>query len=147
MADRWQTQTLRGGPDVPPELRGDCFRACVASILNEPIESLPNPHDDWDAGWFKAMRKRGLQMVEANIEHWYPDGYWIAGLPSLNLPGCMHAVVMRGGELIHDPSLGKKYTDDEALWKAGRGSVYRGWTIGPLDPANTTPEDGGSEDA
>lgn len=134
VTERWQSQTLKGGADVPPNERGDCFRACVASILDEPIESLPNPHDNWDEGWFDAMRERGLQMVEANIEHWYPDGYWIAQLPSLNLPGCMHVVVMRGGDLIHDPGLTKRYTDGD-YWKAGRGSVTRGWTIAPLDIA------------
>lgn len=114
------TQTLRGGPNVEPHLRGDCFRACIASILELGHEDLPNPHDadHWFDAWQEALAPYGLRLIEwevsAEPELWF-EGYWIASVPSLNLgtnddgSPVLHCVVMRGSEFVHDPSMGKRY--------------------------------------
>ena len=39
-------QTKRGGEDVPPEERGDCLSAAIASILEVAIKDVPIPHSD-----------------------------------------------------------------------------------------------------
>lgn len=112
-------QTKRGGPNVPPEERGDCFDACVASILGVPITAVPIAHSDdpehhwWDAAQ-EAVGRLGYQLVVADAKCW-PWGWWIAAVPSLNLGTyddgrpVPHVIVMSGGTVAHDPSLGKRY--------------------------------------
>lgn len=112
-------QTKRGGADVAPEERGDCWSACLASILEVPIEAVAIPHsDDPDWHWWDASREalapHGCYPCYAD-KRVYPDGYWIAQVPSLNL-GTLpngqpvpHVIVMRTGEVAHDPSLGERY--------------------------------------
>ncbi len=118
-------QTKRGGPNVPPDERGDCWSACLASILEVPIEAVPIPHSD-DPGyhWWdetrRALEPHGYEVVMAS---WtvYPAGYWIAAVPSKNLgrhddgTAVMHVIVMRGGEVAHDPCLGKRYAAGTAV--------------------------------
>lgn len=118
------TQTKRGGPDVPPEERGDCFDACLASILEVAIDEVSCPHvDDWWGEAQRAVGRHGYRLLYVSSEPtkavefaaWAGDIYWLAGVPSLNLglsaagEQIMHVVVMRGAELVHDPSLGQRY--------------------------------------
>lgn len=139
MADRWQKQTINGGFGVPPEERGDCVRACIASILDVPLKSLPNPHGNWHAGWHDALSPLGFSMVEIDVRQWFPPGLWIAQVPSLNLRACSHVLVAQNDELIHDPSTGDCYDDE--LWGRG-GAVTGGWILAALDPARPTPPEG-----
>lgn len=119
------TQTRRGGPNVPPEERGDCFDACLASILEVDIGEVPVPHvaEWWDAAQ-RAVEQHGYRVLylgehkgttAAALGEWLGPVYWIAGVPSLNLGTdddgrpVGHGIVMRGGDVAHDPSLGKRY--------------------------------------
>lgn len=91
---------------------GDCFRACMATLLQMPPEGLPNPHKQgvWLMDWEEWLNELGLDIF------FYPSwrngsGYWIASVPSLNYKdNTTHAVVMKGNQLFHDPSPAKKYT-------------------------------------
>lgn len=120
------TQTKGGGPDVPPEQRGDCFDACLASLLEVDIADVPCPHSDtwWDDaqaavarhGYRIVMLASEAEFTAAEVAEWVGDTtLWIAGVPSLNLGTyddgrpVMHVIVMRGEEVAHDPSLGKRY--------------------------------------
>lgn len=123
----------------PP--KGDCFRACIASILEMPIADCPNPPSDPDGHWWNEwidwLRPRGLELI-----HWQvPEGgraegeavcgalagYWIATVPSLNCPPNperpnlgRHCIVMRGAEVAHDPSTGEKrkgFTGDDRIFE------------------------------
>jgi hypothetical protein len=130
---RWQDQTLNGGRDAPEEKRGDCIRACIASIIDVPIDTLPNPHgDDWVEEWAIALGPLGFILVDISIDYYFPIGYWIARVPSLNLPGCYHVVVAQGNKLVHDPALNNKYTDE--TW-AGGAAASGGQIITVYDPA------------
>ena len=100
-------QTKFGKPD------GDCFAACIASVLEVPLESLPNlngySEDDW---WLKTQ-----EWVEENSDYSYIEvsitglkeaapifgnSYWIATGKSPR-GGCNHAVVFCRDKMVHDP--------------------------------------------
>lgn len=123
------TQTKRGGPDVSLEERGDCFDACLASILEVGIRDVPCPHGDgwWDAAQ-AAVARHGHRIVylmgdatskervtATEVGTWLGRVHWLAAIPSLNLgtyddgSPVLHVVVMRGRDLVHDPSLGERY--------------------------------------
>lgn len=142
-------QTIPGPP------HGDCFRACVASILELPIEHLPNPHHPefhwWDA-WNEWLQDRGFNLVEWDVPKggerpdglgvWCPlDGFWIATVPSLNVepdperPATgRHCIVMEGQRIAHDPSTAKKRTG----WEDG-DRVFSATVILPLNPVVPAP--------
>lgn len=111
----------------PPE--GDCFRACVASILERPIEEVPNPHapeEHWWNAWHEWLLPQGLQFVE-----WEPNtekptccplrGYWIATVASPDR--CNHCLVIHDDEIAWDPSpvekrSEKNWTQDDRIIRA-----------------------------
>jgi hypothetical protein len=128
-------QTKRGGPDVPPEERGDCWPACLASLLEVPLEDVPIPHDDrhwWDVTQ-EALAPHGYEAVHMDEKYW-PAGYWIAAVPSRNLgPGVKHVVVMRGGEVAHDPALGERY---EVGTFIDDMKIHAAYVLVPLEPVS-----------
>jgi hypothetical protein len=104
-------QTIGGPPN------GDCFAACVASVLELPLSEVPNPVGErWREQWGDWLEGRGLSYVDVDLAWgggaWWrvaPGQLWIATVPSLNHEGLHHSVVMRGFELAHDPSLAERY--------------------------------------
>lgn len=140
--DRWLSQTKAGGGHVALEERGDCVPACVASILNLPITAVANCHGE---GWWDDLQEQcarwGYMLVIVDLRQAPPDGYWIASLPSLNLPvepdgkQALHCVVARGCDLAHDPCLGRRYTSESWLEQLRDGRVVEGWVLVPRDPA------------
>ena len=92
----------------------ECVRACVASIFEVPIEEVPHfalrvlegRKDGSIPKLSEWSRERGYEPVrwghfeDARASHdIYPTAYCIAGDGE-------HAVVMRGGEVVHDPCPG-----------------------------------------
>lgn len=88
---------------------GDCFRACMCSILDIPNSNdLPNVHDsEWFLKWQKFLKKFGLRLCHGS--NCWKDGYWIASVPSLNYALTTHAIVMKDTKVFFDPSTKKKY--------------------------------------
>ncbi len=139
---RWHMQTKTGGGHVPPEERGDCVPACITSILGLPLAAIANTHgDNWWDRLNAECAKHGYCLGVLDMKLAPPDGLWIASLPSLNLPAdpdgrqAWHSVVARGYDLVHDPSLAKRY--DDALWTVAwnEDEIAEGWALVPLDPA------------
>ncbi len=109
------TQTKFGRPD------GNCFAACVASILEarlEELDSVEAAHADYarryiDAGdedpggphWWDALvawsRSHGYQPLYLPEKELAPAGYAIASGPGPR--GLPHAVVTLHGNVVHDP--------------------------------------------
>lgn len=150
-------QTKRGGPDVPPEERGDCMDACLASLLEVAIGDVPVPHDvdDWWETAQEAVARHAHRLVYlfedqpvGVVARWLGDVYWIASVPSLNLGAkpdgtpVMHLIVMRGGEVAHDPSLGASYQGR----LHGDTPIREGYLLLPLAPTET-PKRGREGDA
>lgn len=84
---------------------GNCFSACVASLLEIEIEAVPYfmGVQDWVPGFAKWLERYGYYPVfvsQAPTDDWHPKGFYILGGQSPRGP---HAVVARGLEVVHDP--------------------------------------------
>lgn len=94
-------QTTFGSP------YGNCFQACVASILELPLEDVPHFCEGDNPRWLldleEWLRPRGLapMLVQAEGCPALDDAYGLLGGPSPR--GCNHSVVVRGVEVVHDP--------------------------------------------
>jgi hypothetical protein len=108
---------------------GDCFGACLASILELPIEVIPNDHSEI---WFSIQRmfldQFGLSMTFHNrqgpIWSYSP---WIASVKSKNYPDTTHAIIMQESEVLFDPSTKPGYKKGEYL--LGNDAVVGGYIM------------------
>lgn len=95
---------------------GDCFRACMATLLQLPPQVLPNDFSpSWHSNWQTYLRQFGIQLSYSQPNTgpiWLPDP-WIATVRSLNYEGVHHAILVhQAGVVLHDPSTKKR-------WKTG----------------------------
>lgn len=94
----------------------NCYAACVASILECDIDTVPISGDDWD--WDRLQKwllPRGIQLLDIILRDEHPIIYPMQGPswcilsgPSPRLEGKAHAVVGRthgldGFDIVHDP--------------------------------------------
>jgi len=107
-------QTRFGGKDTLLERRGNCFQACVAMALQIPLEEAFDhtfiEDDQWFGEFNKWLAQYGLGCIFLETSEEKPAtcseflGIHIAELRSDTLyNGILHAVVMRGGDLLYDP--------------------------------------------
>ena len=99
---------------------GDCWRCCIAAILDLPAEEVPHfladeikdPSRSMDADTQEWLNRRGWQMVESNKFRFHRWASSLHLLPAIIVAGptCRsmkmgdhHAVVMREGKLLYDP--------------------------------------------
>jgi len=116
---------------VDPKV-GDCFRACIASILELPNDERL-PHIDsshWHLDWLRFLEPFGLQL-EFDFKKIWREGYWIATVNSLNYENGAHAIVMEGPKVAFDPSLKSTYKIGRSL--LGEPCVLGGWCITVTD--------------
>jgi len=106
--------------------KGDCLRACVASLLELEIEQVPHfiRYKNWHAALHYFLAGFGIQFNGMRDLHKgrIPEledtitGLYIAQVPSLNYKGGTHVVLMNNeGYVVHDPSLKLKYSQDRNL--------------------------------
>lgn len=116
---------------------GDCWRACIASLLDLPLEEVPHVLDqgvEIDVGrpalhaWLKPRglstfmfpMSGSLQEVLTAIGEWNPDAFYM--LVGKSRTGCNHIVICRGNEIIHDTGItqpgiiGPCIEDDTYFW-------------------------------
>lgn len=106
-------QTKFGSLDDPPDEWGNCWAACVASILHINLEDVPSIGDQkkrWDECWGRMqtfVSGYGFHMIQLK----WPEEevpalpfYCIAVVPSDTLPDSLHAVIYRDGVCVHDPN-------------------------------------------
>lgn len=129
---------------------GNCFAACVASLLDLPLSDVPNfavAGEDW---WFKSfvawVGSRGLQACGARLPEEASrvplETPCILGVPSTLLPGALHAVVGvatdKGWRILHDPHPAAPFPHQEpvdAQWMVAlpEGAVPYAWSARELD--------------
>lgn len=91
--------------------RGDCFPACIASILEQPLDRFPiEKCPEWNSyHWGRWLSTRGITLFgPPRHPSAYFQGEWIAVIPSIVNEGGWHAVVMRNDKLAWDPSHKRK---------------------------------------
>jgi len=115
---------------------GNCFNACVASILEMPLRDvcqvLPSFEGDYWREWEIWLASRNLEINLRPLSEGppkgfaiatgyggrvYPEGHARAGRP------IRHAAVVFNGQLIHDPFPGAESFD---------GVEYY-WTLDPMN--------------
>lgn len=92
---------------------GNCMIACLASILELPIDAVPAYEKfyvtEGDQPWVPWLRKflKGWDLIQIDCDHHYEiDAYYIAGglSPRATDENIFdHAVVYNNGKLVHDP--------------------------------------------
>lgn len=90
---------------------GNCWTACIASILELPIEEVPDFIDEKDfyGSTIKWLGKRGLTLVQINLEgspHWpffWGDTVWTILSGQSPRGDWKHAIVGNGLKYVHDP--------------------------------------------
>ena len=99
---------------------GDCFRCCIASLLELRAEDVPHfmdPYDATDGKWYVDLiawlAKRGLSYLEFNVPAEI-HGNWFSGIAQGGFdcyhllsgisPRARHTVVARNGVMVHDPA-------------------------------------------
>ena len=102
-------QTLFGdGSDGTP--CGNCFAACIASLLELPLDALPNfcALEGWREATDRWLGDRGFFYLDvAPGPGFSPEtafgraGYHIMSGPGPR--GLRHSVVGRAGRMVHDP--------------------------------------------
>ncbi len=90
----------RGGPN------GNCYAACVASILECDLTDVPDLRSDRE--YWASKLEHFTRTIYAVTPVWAlggnaPPGYAIAG--QLVYDGSIHSVVCLNGKRIHDPSV------------------------------------------
>lgn len=115
---------------------GNCFNACVASILEMPLRDvcqvLPRFDGDYWGEWRKWLATLGLEINWIPLREAAPKGYAIAsgyggrlypeGHEKAGEP-ILHAVVVFNGKLVHDPF----------PCAEGFGGIIYYWTLDPLE--------------
>ena len=104
-------QTKFEGIDAPVGIRGNCWQAAVASILELPLEQVPDiqKYDD-DLVWFDKFREwlaqYGLSAIGlATGSNITIQGYHLIECKSTTLKkGELHVVVGLNQEVVHDPN-------------------------------------------
>jgi hypothetical protein len=94
---------------------GDCMNACVASVLDIPIEDaydvLPGQPGVWFLSWRRWFKARGLSLLLRSVIM-PPEGYSIASVetdriyPSTHQDAgkpISHAVIALDGQIVFDP--------------------------------------------
>lgn len=113
---------------ISDKIIGDCYRACIATLLQLPPEVLPNDFSPrWTRNWDTYLEQFGLTLSHSNNSKqpiWISSP-WIAFVKSLNYEGGLHAILMHeGGIVLHDPSPKKKYKVGTSL--LGKNVVVSG---------------------
>jgi len=125
---------------------GNCFAACVASVLEVELERLPGNDTTTAGGWWEVWRQWGAKYnvdfitVENNEQGRHPKGYALAGIRSTrhNEPHVLHSVVVLDGKIVHDPHPDKDGYDKPIV----------NWILlVPLDPAKLMGRNGSVDSA
>lgn len=128
-----QTRFYNPDNNFPP---GNCFQACIASILELPLDKVPDEINHWFPGkdradtWIKHyaeienfLKQHDMILFNIDTKRYLPmsldECYTIITGPSPRTNKIQHAVVGKGLDIVHDPHIDRK----------GLAGNFRDWTI------------------
>src|SRR6266581_6866987 len=110
---------------------GNCFAACLASLLEIPLDDVPHffgaSTDSWRKDLNLWLARRGLSFIDVwcpnptNFQ-WYVTeqlsqvGYYVLSGPSPRYKSVEHAVIAKGGKIVFDPHPSKAGLADGYRW-------------------------------
>lgn len=129
-------RTRFGGKDSPIYGQGNCFQACVATVLQIPLEEAFNhasyADDEWLPEFNKWLEQYGLGCIFVEMSQEKPAS--TTAIKGINIAECMsktlyhgerHAVVICDNfELFHDPNPNAKE----------QGEIQGVYIFVPLEP-------------
>ena len=108
------------------EGNGNCFNACLASIMELPIDHFP-PYWKWGNEWLAEynsfLRKHhGLQLLVLlpNVDLWQDGGGFLQSyhvISGTSSRGIAHSVVGLNGEMVHDPHPDRTGLEKANYWE------------------------------
>ncbi len=119
--------------DLEKGIKGNCLQACIASLFELPLESVPHfvmeSEEEWALKFIDFIYEQGyiyegfapiekLNDVEMNRG---VDGYLI--VTGISFRGFSHATIYKDGKLVHDPyptKLGLKEEQGFHMIKRGK---------------------------
>ncbi len=89
---------------------GNCWQACIASICDLPLDTVPHFAKEFPKDWWVRTRQFVINSTGVDFGCFNPDfpltdqGYYVIGC-GIGPRGVMHSVILDGvtGELAHDP--------------------------------------------
>jgi hypothetical protein len=104
----FQTILQANPPGTPEQEWGNCFSACVASLLECPVEGMPNFHDTVDGmEWWQRWNEWLYERYRCRLSFWEPGverdvevSWWIA---THNQGPHNHSTVWYGDRFVHNP--------------------------------------------
>jgi hypothetical protein len=113
---------------------GNCMAACIASVLEIPLEEVPECHGGvWVQRHMDWLAERNLQLVnmpitsdrrkETGEAYFFYYGYCLLTAKSPRTEG-YHCVVVKDGAIVHDPHPERA---------AGVGEWFSYWLFVALD--------------
>lgn len=139
-------QTIRHNPAIGDY--GDCMRACIACLLDKPIEEVPHfAYDGTGAAWERLetyWNKQGyatasmcltedVPFIMEMMQHLNPNIYYLLGCAS---PIADHLVVCRGDQVVCDPGFSATDPPSVENLKAGSGGYVWVTFLTPLNFTN-----------
>ena len=94
-----------------------CVSACLAMILNKPVEKVIEEfhsryYNNWEITISEYLTKNGVQhhcSEGGGRETLHMGGLFLCTVPSLNIPGALHQIVIDMTDhkfIVHDPIKG-----------------------------------------
>lgn len=95
----------------PPRQNGNCLAAALASILELPIEAIPEFEDMKKSEWWDELKSwlkiRGMYIINFDGENiqFLLDNFDMYFIVSGTSPrgDCNHSVIYKGNKMVHDP--------------------------------------------
>jgi hypothetical protein len=145
-----------------PRHKNDCMAVSLASVLEIPIEEIPDFFEDksydaalWYAAIQKWLKKRGYHLYYTTCrpiqfaqfqteksepdESWPPHGYWFARIARVEWivdNEIYHVCVMKNHRCVYNPGGTVKGTKDNDIFLLGY------YLLVPIDPAKFQHKEG-----
>ena len=89
---------------------GQCFRACLATLLGLEIEQVPRmkvSRGRWLMRLRRFCRMRGYDLIHTDRISFHSPAPMIVGGP-VHRRGSWHAIIVKNGRILHDPFPGER---------------------------------------